>query len=73
MWMSNFLSLTKVDMAISVCVNEGYTLYHVAHCSSHDEYCCFAMLIALRDDAKIAFVETDVDHYLAPYVWNMAC
>ena len=27
---------TKLDMVISICVNEGYALYHVAHYPPHD-------------------------------------
>ena len=27
-----------MDIAILICVNEGYTLYHVAYCPSHDTY-----------------------------------
>ena len=46
--MGEQLSETKLDMVISISVNEGYTLYHVAHRPFHDEYGCFAMLIILR-------------------------
>ena len=35
-------------IVISTCVNEGYTLYHVALCPPHDKYCCFFILIAFR-------------------------
>ena len=37
----------KLDMAISICVNEGYTLHHVSHCPSHGKYCCFSTLIVM--------------------------
>ena len=36
----------KLDMVISICINEGYTLHHVAYCLSHDKYCCFSIFIA---------------------------
>ena len=28
---------TKLDTVISICVNEGYALYHVAHYPPHDD------------------------------------
>ena len=37
----------KLDIVISICVNEEYTLYHVAYCPPRDKYCCFLILIAL--------------------------
>ena len=37
----------KLDRVISVCVNEGYTLYHVAYCPPQEKYCYFSILIAL--------------------------
>ena len=37
----------KMDMVISICVNEGYTLHHVAGCPSHNKCCCLSGPIAL--------------------------
>ena len=31
----------ELDIVISICVNKGYTLYHVAYCPPHDKFCCF--------------------------------
>ena len=42
----NCCTRTGARIVISICVNEGYTLYHVAPCPPHDKYCCFFLLIA---------------------------
>ena len=37
---------TGARIVISIFVNEGYTLYHVANCPPHDKHGCFSILIA---------------------------
>ena len=37
--MDEQLPETKLAMVISICVNEGFTLYHVAYCPFHYKYC----------------------------------
>ena len=38
---------TGARTVILICVNKGYTLYHVAPCLSYNKYCYFSILIAL--------------------------
>ena len=37
-WMKSSFPSLNWPWIISICVNEGYTLYHVAYCSFHDKY-----------------------------------
>ena len=40
----NCCTRTGAHIVISICVNEGYTLYHVALCLPCDKYCFFSIL-----------------------------
>ena len=42
----NCCTRTGARIAISICVNEGYNLYHVPACPLRDTYCCFSLLAA---------------------------
>ena len=44
----NCCTRTGARIVISICVSEGFTMYHVPPCPPHDKYGYFLMLIASR-------------------------